>query len=57
MPKTHAQYWKKKIAQNRVRDAANIAALSSQDWRVAVVWECELKEMRRVKKRLSRFLG
>jgi DNA mismatch endonuclease, patch repair protein len=56
MPKTHVEYWQQKIARNRVRDGANVAALESHDWRVATIWECELKDLERVKTRLKRFL-
>ncbi|HUY80774.1 MAG TPA: very short patch repair endonuclease [Acidobacteriaceae bacterium] len=56
MPKTNTEYWRKKIGRNRIRDAANIAALKSEKWKVAVIWECELKELLRIQKRLARFL-
>lgn len=55
-PKAHAEYWRAKIGRNRFRDAANIRALKEKGWRATVVWECELKEPRRVKKRLAAFL-
>jgi DNA mismatch endonuclease (patch repair protein) len=56
-PKANADYWRRKITWNRVRDAANIEALNGSGWRAAVIWECELKEPARVKRRLARFLG
>jgi len=55
-PKANAEYWRVKIARNRFRDAANITALEAKGWRAAVIWECELKEPGRVKKRLAGFL-
>jgi DNA mismatch endonuclease (patch repair protein) len=55
-PKVNAEYWHMKIIRNRVRDSANMAALQQAGWRVAIVWECELKNMARVKQRLARFL-
>jgi DNA mismatch endonuclease (patch repair protein) len=55
-PKANAAYWGVKIARNRARDAANIAALEGAGWCSAVVWECELKDPRQVKRRLTRFL-
>jgi DNA mismatch endonuclease (patch repair protein) len=42
-PKANAAYWSDKIARNRVRDAANEAALVDQGWRVVVVWECAIR--------------
>ena len=56
-PKANADYWSRKIARNSLRDAANLTALKAEGWRVAVIWECELKEPARVKKRLARFLS
>lgn len=43
-PKTNADYWIAKISRNRVRDAAAVTALEASGWRVAVVWECEMKQ-------------
>jgi DNA mismatch endonuclease (patch repair protein) len=56
-PKANAEYWRVKIGRNRVRDAKNMLALKAEGWRAAVVWECELKDAARVKKRLAAFLG
>jgi DNA mismatch endonuclease (patch repair protein) len=56
VPKANAEYWRAKIARNIQRDAANIAALEATGWRAAVVWECQLKELGKVKTQLGRFL-
>jgi DNA mismatch endonuclease (patch repair protein) len=55
-PKANAQYWRTKITRYSLRDAVHIAALEARGWRAAVIWECELKELARVKKLLARFL-
>jgi DNA mismatch endonuclease (patch repair protein) len=55
-PKANAEYWCAKIAGNSQRDAANLAALEAKGWRAEVVWECQLKELGKVKTRLGRFL-
>ncbi len=44
MPNTNADYWQAKIARNRMRDHANLAALTANGWRVLIVWECVLTE-------------
>jgi DNA mismatch endonuclease, patch repair protein len=41
-PASNAEFWKRKFADNRARDARSIAELISHDWRVLTVWECEL---------------
>ncbi len=55
-PKANAEYWRTKIKRNSLRDAANLGALKAKGWRAAVIWECELKELARVEKRLAGFL-
>ncbi len=52
-PKTNTAYWTAKIARNRTRDLAASDALQAQGWRVAVVWECELKDEVGLETRLS----
>ena len=42
-PKTRGEFWRDKIGRNRERDAAALAALQGQGWRIAVIWECALK--------------
>jgi DNA mismatch endonuclease (patch repair protein) len=56
VPKSNTEYWRTKIKRNSLRDAANIASLKVLGWRVAVIWECELKHPGRVAKRLAGFL-
>lgn len=43
MPSTHPEFWGKKIAANKQRDAAAIEALDALGWRVGVVWECAMR--------------
>jgi DNA mismatch endonuclease (patch repair protein) len=42
-PKSNADYWIAKIGRNRARDDAAVQALLADDWRVIVVWECDLR--------------
>lgn len=57
MPKNNREYWSQKISRNRERDRAARAALKEKGWRVATVWECELKRGERLRKRLNTFLS
>jgi DNA mismatch endonuclease (patch repair protein) len=56
MPKTNEDYWVEKIRGNVVRDQATRIRLKSLGWRVLVVWECEIRNETKLKKRLIRFL-
>ena len=57
LPKTRVDYWKRKFAQNRERDAAALAALGRMGWETIVVWECETRDPDAVLARLLRFLA
>src|SRR5262249_55877385 len=56
-PKANADYWLKKIARNRARDAEVQQRLADAGWRPVVVWECELKDEARLAERLAGELG
>lgn len=44
LPKSHTDFWSKKFERNKERDKAKILALESDDWKVLVFWECEIKK-------------
>lgn len=44
IPETRTSYWKGKLQKNKERDKGNVKALTSLGLRVAVVWECSIKE-------------
>ncbi|THD47269.1 MAG: DNA mismatch endonuclease Vsr [Bradyrhizobium sp.] len=52
-PKDNADYWRAKIARNRVRDASTLAALAAMGWRVVTIYECELKDSAVLRRRLG----
>lgn len=60
-PGTREEFWRSKITANVERDERNRRALLDAGWRVAVVWECQLKGKSRrplesVLSELGRFL-
>ena len=57
MPKTNVVYWRAKIGRNRERDQSHVAALKADGWRVAIVWECALRNPEKVELRLARVLN
>ena len=46
-PATRPEFWREKIASNIARDGRNRKALLEQGWRMAEVWECQIKGPRR----------
>jgi DNA mismatch endonuclease, patch repair protein len=57
VPKTRADFWHKKFEGNIRRDREVQLALRKIGWRVMVVWECEVKDVRRLNRRMSRTLN
>lgn len=56
LPKSRLGYWKPKIEANRKRDRLQARELRSSGWSVLTVWQCELKNERRVSTRIKGFL-
>lgn len=46
-PGTREEFWKQKISGNIARDRRNLYTLFEHNWRVAEVWECQLKGKKR----------
>lgn len=55
-PKTNIPYWTDKIRRNVERDVQAIIDLKAAGWRVLVIWECELKDLDRLRSRSVAFL-
>lgn len=43
LPETNKDFWYKKIEKNKARDIENGEHLNALGWKVATIWECELK--------------
>ncbi len=56
MPKTRVSFWQSKFDANIARDEIVLRSLKKDGWRVMTVWQCELKSVERLTKRLKRFL-
>jgi DNA mismatch endonuclease (patch repair protein) len=56
VPKGNREYWLKKISGNRIRDQKNLARLTTAGWKAWVIWECDLRNERKLKAQLTKFL-
>lgn len=56
-PKTNITYWHQKIEGNKARDKAHRKELSKLGWHSLIIWECELRDLEAVKRKLLRFLS
>lgn len=45
-PKTRTEFWLKKIEGNKARDQKQTEALISRGWRVLIIWECAIRQMK-----------
>lgn len=57
IPKSNVAYWRKKLAGNQQRDKKNLSALRKTGWKTLVIWECEIKNERRVTDKIVKFLS
>jgi DNA mismatch endonuclease (patch repair protein) len=55
-PRTNEGYWAPKLLRNQERDARHLLALKAAGWEVLTIWECELRDVASVKRRLLQFL-
>ncbi len=57
MPKSRRDYWIPKLARNVRRDKTNEQKLRKNGWDVLTIWECELRDMDRLRARIIAFLN
>jgi DNA mismatch endonuclease (patch repair protein) len=56
MPKSRLDFWEPKLTANRERDSRNKKLLTREGWKVLTIWECQLKNVERLKQTIRRFL-
>lgn len=56
IPKSRTRFWKEKLDGNKRRDANNVRRLRALGWRSLVLWECQLRDLEKVTRRIERFL-
>jgi DNA mismatch endonuclease, patch repair protein len=55
-PKSRLEYWGPKLQANQRRDAAKSAELRALGWRTLTVWQCEVKDARKLTPKLIKFI-
>jgi len=56
LPTTNIDFWREKIGKNIARDRFCIGELEKQDWKVIVVWQCELRTIALRNSRLEKLI-
>jgi DNA mismatch endonuclease (patch repair protein) len=55
-PKSKLDYWQPKLKKTSARDRRNTGELIRLGWRVAVLWQCEVKDRDYLQRRLRDIL-
>lgn len=55
-PKTNTDYWQNKRFRNVARDKENLKVYKNEGWNVLTIWECEIKDLFKLERKLSKFL-
>ena len=56
-PKSRTEFWLKKLESNVIRDIQVKSDLEILGWRVITVWECELRDMDQLSRKIAAELG
>jgi DNA mismatch endonuclease, patch repair protein len=56
VPKARTDFWLEKLNANRRRDARTARRLRKEGWRVATIWECQVRNANRLRSRFARML-
>lgn len=56
LPKSRINFWTSKLEGNKVRDKENLKKLTAAGWRALVIWECQLKDIDVLTRRVTKFL-
>lgn len=51
--KTNIEFWERKIAENRARDLLRLRQLAELNWKVIVIWECQIRGTGKLDKHLT----
>lgn len=56
IPKTRVEYWKPKLEENKKRDREKQIELEDMGWDFLTIWQCELKDIEGLKKKIQTFI-
>ncbi len=56
IPKSNVEFWTIKLGKNVVRDKKHNKELKQAGWRILTIWECEIKDLVKLERKLKKFL-
>lgn len=57
IPKSKKAFWGKKFQQNLSRDEMVMKELMNLGWNVHIIWECEIKDIDHLKRKIENFFA
>lgn len=57
LPKSNTEFWIEKLNQNKIRDDKSLGTLAQLGWKTLIIWECEIKDLVELEKRIIVFLN
>lgn len=54
IPQRNRAYWNRKFKRNALRDAAKATAIRKQGWKAVVIWECHVRNPKRLRRWVDR---
>lgn len=57
IPKTNVDYWTEKFRLNAERDRKTLEEFESIGWKTLVIWQCEIRDVEKLKGKIIEFLG
>ena len=55
IPKSNVEFWTEKLGKNVVRDKKHNKELKQAGWRILTIWECEMKDLNKLERKLKKF--
>ena len=55
-PETHKDFWQTKFFRTKQRDKETRKKLRELDWQILTIWECQIKNVEKLKKMVTEFL-
>jgi DNA mismatch endonuclease, patch repair protein len=57
LPQTNIAFWTKKVKGNAERDLKNIRSLRRLGWKPLVIWQCEMRNLEKLERRIVKFIS
>jgi DNA mismatch endonuclease (patch repair protein) len=57
MPETRRKFWQQKFKRTIERDKQNVKELRKLGWKALIIWECQIKDLEKIKTKIMKFLS